>query len=83
MKVTCFGQTYDCAKAVRRDDSATLYLTDGGTVQFSGVTESAWECFTLEDGSWVTEPTIPSDTARIDALESAMLAMMMGGSSNV
>lgn len=82
MKVTYAGETYDCTKAARKNDSATLWLTDGSTVKFSGISEAAWQQFQLENGSWEIAAPTHSDTERLDALEAAML-VLMGGMSNV
>ncbi|HIS64778.1 MAG TPA: hypothetical protein IAA83_05335 [Candidatus Avoscillospira avistercoris] len=82
MKVIYGYDSYDCTKAVRDGNKATLYLTGGGTVEFVGVSEPAWDQFQFEDGSWdVVEPA-PSAADRLDALEAAVLAMM-GGMTNV
>lgn len=56
MKVTFANQTYDCTKAVREGDKATLYLTDGSLAEFVGVSESAWTKFQFEGGSWYQPP---------------------------
>ena len=50
MTVTFAGQSFDCEKAVRNGDKATLYLTDGGAVEFVGVSD--WDAFVFEDGGW-------------------------------
>lgn len=76
MKVTYAGQTYDCTKAIRQGDNATLHLTSGDSLEFIGVSEIAWSKFHLEDGEWETEKQSPSDSDRLDALEAAMLAIM-------
>lgn len=58
MTVTYANQTYGCTKAVRNGDQATLYLTDGGTVEFVGVSDTGWDSFQLDGGDWeVPEPT--------------------------
>lgn len=58
MKVTYAGESFDCIKAVRHNHKAVLYLSDGGTVEFSGVSDSAWNSFRFNDGSWeFAEPT--------------------------
>lgn len=50
MTITFAGQSFDCEKAVRSGDKATLYLTDGNAVEFVGV--SNWDAFVFEDGGW-------------------------------
>ena len=58
MTVTYANQSYDCVKAVRDGTRATLYLTDGGTVEFVEVSAAGWGQFQLEGGNWeTTEPT--------------------------
>ena len=56
MIVTYAGLNYNCIKAVRDSNKATLYLTDGGTAEFAGVSESAWERFQFDGGSWYQPP---------------------------
>ena len=58
MKVAYANETYDCKKAVRNGDRAALYLADGGTVEFTGVSDAGWDRFHLEGGDWESgEPT--------------------------
>lgn len=76
-----FGEEeFACDRAVKSIDKATLYLTKGGTVEFSGISKTTWDFFEITGGSW--ENIGPSNAERLAALESAMLAMM-GGTSNV
>lgn len=56
MRVTYANLTYDCIKAVRKGDNAALHLTDGGVVEFVGVSKSAWAKFQFEGGSWYQPP---------------------------
>lgn len=73
-----FGEEeFVCDRAVRTQDSATLYLTKGGIVEFSGISEAGWKQFEVTGGDW--ESAAPTELERLSALESAMLAMMMGG----
>ena len=51
MQVTFLGSTYDCTKAVRQDNNATLYLTDGVPVIFIGIAPSDWDKFELNGGN--------------------------------
>lgn len=67
MRVIFAGETYDCLRAVRTEDRATLYLTDGGTVEFIGVSD--FSVFTFEDGNWAG---MTADEAR--ALRDKLLA---------
>lgn len=78
MTVTFANQTYDCLKALRYTNYAVLYLTDGGTAEFSGISETGWNQFQLSGGSWKMAPTIPTDAQRLDALEAAVLDIMGG-----
>lgn len=78
MNVTFAGQTYHCTKAIREGNKATLHLTDGGMVEFSSVTDAAWNKFAFEGGQWEVIKPVPSDTVRLDALEAAMLTIMGG-----
>ncbi len=63
MKVTCFSQAYDCTKAVKNGDRATLYLTDGGTIEFVGVSDFAQ--FQISGGRW--EAADPTELERLRA----------------
>lgn len=83
MIVTFAGKSYDCAKAVREGGNAVLHLTGGGAVEFVGVRDDAWEKFHLDGGAWEIVTPAPSNEERLDALEAAMLAVMMGGMSGV
>ena len=81
MIVTAAGEEFVCDRAVRSGDQATLYLTRGGIVEFSGVSEEGWKQFEITGGSW--ESAAPTELERLAALEAAMLAVMTGGSANV
>ncbi len=56
MKVTYANQTYNCIKAIREGNSATLYLADGGPIHLYGIQEDAWEKFQFEGGDWYQPP---------------------------
>lgn len=43
------GITYPCNKAIKKDASATLVLIDGGSVEFTGVSD--FSKFVFEDGA--------------------------------
>lgn len=64
MTITFLEQTYDCARAVRESDKATLYLADGGTVEVRGV--SNWDAFTLSGGQWSDPDVTPEEQLRAD-----------------
>ena len=81
MQVSFLGSTYDCTKAVRQDNNATLYLTDGVPVIFVGIAPSDWDKFELNGGNWM-ELAIPTVNDRIAALESALTSLMIGGAVN-
>lgn len=70
-----FGEEeFVCDRAVRSEDKATLYLTKGGVVEFSGISEDGWRQFEMTGGDW--EGTAPTELERLAALEKAMLSMM-------
>lgn len=72
-----FGEEeFVCDRAVKSNDKATLHLTKGGIVDFSGISQEGWSLFEIVGGSW--EDVGPSDSERLAALEAAMLAMMGG-----
>ena len=73
MKVHFLEAAYDCSKAVRDGDRAVLYLTDGGTLRFSGV--SSWEAFSLEGGDWSLPDVTPEEQLRADV---DFIAIMTG-----
>lgn len=50
MTVNFLSELYKCSKAVKSDDSATLYLEDGGKVEFKGVSD--WSVFSISGGDW-------------------------------
>lgn len=76
MNVTYAGQIYDCTRAIRWNDRATLYLSDGGSAEFYGIRDEAWNKFQMESGDWEDAAETPSETERLSALESAVLSMM-------
>lgn len=73
MKVSFAGQTFDCTRAVRSSDTATLYLTEGGTVEFCGVNN--WEAFSLTGGDWSLPDVTETEQLRADV---DFLAIMTG-----
>lgn len=73
MTVNFSGQIYPCQKAVRSGSSAILYLTDGGTLQFSGVND--WTAFSLEDGDW----SLPDVTSEEQLRADVDFLLAMGG----
>lgn len=76
MKVTYAEQSYDCTRAVRVGDKATLYLTDGSTVEFVGVSEAAWEKFQFEGGSWYQPPLDEIKAQRIEQSKTDLAAYL-------
>lgn len=66
MKVTYAGESFDCTKAVRNGNKATLYLTDGGTVEFVGVSDAVWDQFQFEGGDWEEEEPTEMERLRAD-----------------
>lgn len=79
MTVTYANQSYDCTKAVREGDKATLYLTDGSTVEFVGVSETAWEKFQFEGGNWYQPPLEEIRADTIADLSAACNAGIVAG----
>ena len=82
MIVTFANERYDCIKAVREADRATLHLTDGNVVQFVGVAESAWEKFQFDGGIWELLTSPPSESDRLRAVESALTSLMLKGTND-
>lgn len=64
MTVTFAQEQLVCTRAVKDGSSATLYLENGGAVQFSGV--SNWDAFTLEGGEWSAPEVTPEEQLRAD-----------------
>ena len=54
-----FGEKeFVCDRAIKSEEKATLYLSNGETVEFSGISEEGWNYFQLDGGDWDTpEPT--------------------------
>ena len=50
MTVKFLSETYQCIKIVKSDNSATLYLHDGGRVEFKGISD--WSVFSILGGDW-------------------------------
>lgn len=76
MKVVFAGQEYDCTKAVKDGQTATLYLSQGGTAEFSGVQN--WEAFSLEGGEWSQPDVTPEEQLRADVdFIAAMTGVML------
>lgn len=73
MTVTFADEQFACAKAVRNGDNATLFLTQGGTVQFSGVNN--WDAFTIQDGDWSDPDVTTEEQLRADV---DFIAIMTG-----
>ena len=73
MTVTFAGQRFTCSKAVRDGDNATLFLTQGGAVEFSGVHN--WDAFTIQDGDWSAPDITPEQQLRADV---DFIAIMTG-----
>ena len=52
MIVAFSSEEYYCTRAVKQGKTATLFLTDGSTVVFSGVND--WNAFNLKGGNWAS-----------------------------
>ena len=74
MIVVFHGEEFVCDRAVRTQGAAILYLTKGGIVEFSGISEDGWKQFEPSGGDW--ESAGPTELERLAALEQAMLSMM-------
>lgn len=76
MTIYFAGQSYDCTRAVKDGDKATLYLTEGGSVEFNGV--NRWEDFQLEGGDWSLPDVTPEEQLRADVdFIAAMTGVML------
>ena len=71
MKVIFANETYDCTKAVRTETKATLYLEDGGTMDFIGVSD--WGAFALDGGEWSAPAPTREDRIEAQATFTAMM----------
>ena len=73
MIVTFSDQKFTCTKAVKDGDRAFLYLEDGSTVEFRGVSD--WSVFSLNVGNWETPEPTQAEQLRADV---DFLAAMTG-----
>ena len=73
MTVKFLNEAYECIRAVQSEDSATLYLKDGGTVEFKGVSD--WSVFDLHGGEWSQPEITAQEQLRADV---DFLAAMTG-----
>ena len=64
MTVTFAGEIYNCTRAIRTADRATLYLDDGGTVEFVGIND--FSAFSIEGGEWETPEPTETEQLRAD-----------------
>lgn len=64
MTIHFAGQSYDCTRAIKDDGKATLFLTNGDSVEFNGV--NRWEDFNLEGGDWSLPDVTPEEQLRAD-----------------
>ena len=64
MTISFAGQSYDCTRAVKDGNNATLYLAEGGTATFSGVHN--WDAFTIQGGDWSAPDVTPEEQLRAD-----------------
>jgi hypothetical protein len=75
MFVTAYGTRYDCARAVKGSDYIRLYDAAGTLIaSFDGIAD--FSGYTIEGGTW--EAPLPTEKERLDALEAAMLEMILG-----
>ena len=73
MKVFFAGEQFLCSRAVKDGGKAILYLTEGGTVTFSGVQN--WDAFTIQGGDWSEPDITPEEQIRADV---DFIAIMTG-----
>lgn len=64
MTVTFGTQVYECSRAVKNGENGILYLADGGTVEFRGISD--WDVFALEGGSWELPGVTAEEQMRAD-----------------
>ena len=75
MNVRFSGEEYSCIRAVRDSNRATLYLEEGGSMEFSGVND--WDAFSIEGGDWSPPDVTPEEQLRADVDFSAVMAGVM------
>lgn len=73
MIVKFLDEEFQCEKAIKSGDSATLYLTEGSTVRFDGVHD--WTAFELSGGDWSMPYVTEQEQLRADV---DFLAAMTG-----
>ena len=76
MIVTAFGKQYDCKKATKIADEADLYLSEGGVIQFKGVSD--FSLFVFDDGYWETPPLYEIQASRQSENKAALAAWLAG-----
>lgn len=73
MTVSYGKLTYECVQAVRNQEKAVLYLSDGSTVELIGISD--WAAISLEGGDWSSPEVTPEEQLRADV---DFIAVMMG-----
>lgn len=74
MTVTFAGQSFECNRAVRDEDKAIIYLIDGSSVEFVGVSD--FSAFSFEDGDWEERPLAEVQNARQEENKAALAAWL-------
>ena len=76
MKVTFGSETHKCARAVKTDTSAVLYLESGSTIRFFGVSD--FSAFSFDGGGW-EEPSLPEIQSSRQEENKVALATWLAG----
>ena len=75
MIVTANGERIECDKAIKGENFIELYMDGAKIASFQGISD--FSGYSIEGGEW--EIPLPSQQERLEALELAMLEMVLGG----
>ena len=75
MIVTVNGERIECDKAIKGENFIELYMGGAKIASFEGISD--FSGYSIEGGEW--ETPLPSQQERLEALEMAMLEMVLGG----
>ena len=70
MTIKFAGQSFDCIRAARYGNQATIYLTDGSAVEFIGVSD--FSAFSFENGDWEEKPLPEIQSSRQEENKAAL-----------
>ena len=76
MVVRFCGLEYECKKAVKEGNKVTLYMENGGTAEFFGITENAMSVFQFEGGNWYEKPLEDVKTEKIKKSKTDLAAYL-------